>query len=100
MTSKSFKDNRVKLVGDVENAALKVMEEAAAEEKRLAIEAGDIINGNPFITVIADGSWLKRSYRSGRFDSLAGAGIIVGARTGKVIHVGVRNKSCFFVNLV
>ncbi|XP_070151996.1 LOW QUALITY PROTEIN: uncharacterized protein [Polyergus mexicanus] len=37
---------------------------------------------------------MKRSYRTGRYDSLSGVGTICGARTGKVLHMSVRNKYC------
>lgn len=39
------------------------LESAAAEKSRLAVQAGDVDNdGVPFITVIVDGAWSKRSY--------------------------------------
>ncbi|KYN13627.1 hypothetical protein ALC57_14179 [Trachymyrmex cornetzi] len=37
---------------------------------------------------------MKRSYKTGRYDSLSGVGTICGARTGKVLHISVRNKYC------
>lgn len=37
---------------------------------------------------------MKRSYRTGRYDSLSGIGVICGAETGTVLHIGVRNKYC------
>jgi hypothetical protein len=60
----------------ITETALKEMEAAAAEEYRLAVDAGDVCkDGIPFITVISDGSWLTRSY--GRnYKSLLGAVII------------------------
>lgn len=67
---------------------------ASEEEKRLAIERGDVINGIPHIPVITDGSWMKRSYRSGSYDSLSGAAIITGYYSQKVLFVGIRNKYC------
>ncbi|XP_029177965.1 uncharacterized protein LOC114945823 [Nylanderia fulva] len=45
-------------------AAEEEMRVAGEEEKRLAIERGDVIDGIPHIPVITDGSWMKRSYRS------------------------------------
>ncbi|KAG8178160.1 hypothetical protein JTE90_006299 [Oedothorax gibbosus] len=53
-------------------AASKSMEEAAAEEKRLAIERGDVdVEGVPYFAVVADGSWAKRSYKT-NYSSLSG----------------------------
>lgn len=37
---------------------------------------------------------MKRSYRSGSYDSLSGAAIITGYYSKKVLFVGVRNKYC------
>lgn len=41
------------------------MSENAAEEKKIAEEKGHFINGKPYITVIGDGGWGKRSYGHG-----------------------------------
>lgn len=41
------------------------MKDHAEEEKRIAIEKGNIFQGVPFITVIGDGGWAKRSYGHG-----------------------------------
>lgn len=40
-----------------------------------------------------DGSWATRSYGT-RYSSASGCGVIVGEKTGKIIHVGCRNKRC------
>ena len=45
-------------------AAEEEMRMAGKEERRLASERGDVID-IPHIPVITDGSWMKRSYRSG-----------------------------------
>ncbi|CAG9763584.1 unnamed protein product [Ceutorhynchus assimilis] len=77
-----------------EETSIKAMKDAADEEKALAIAAGDINeSGIPTITVVADGSWAKRSYGN-RYNSLSGAAAIVGYRTKKVLFIGVRNKFC------
>lgn len=41
------------------------MKENGQEEKKIAIEKGNMLNGIPFITVIGDGGWAKRSYGHG-----------------------------------
>ncbi|EZA49093.1 hypothetical protein X777_12633 [Ooceraea biroi] len=71
---------------------------AGEEEKQLAIERNETINGIPYITVVADGSWMKRSYGSA-YDSPSGVGTIIGYRTGKVLFVGVRNKYCVLCDM-
>lgn len=95
MCEKSFREIREKLVAEFEWARLKEMQEAARLERELAIEAGHVINGIPYIVVVVDGSWLKRNYRSGKHDSLSGMACIIGQRTGKVLYAGVHNKYCY-----
>ncbi|OXU20417.1 hypothetical protein TSAR_002685 [Trichomalopsis sarcophagae] len=73
----------------VEGIGYTQMEELLADANRkefeLARRAGDIDeNGNPFITVIVDGSWLTRSYGT-KYDSLSGVGTIIGQKTEKVL---------------
>ena len=75
-------------------AAEEKMRVAGEEERQLAIERGDVINGIPHIPVITDGSWMKRSYRSGSYDSPSGTAIIMGYSTRKILFVNVRNKYC------
>ncbi|XP_039290407.1 uncharacterized protein LOC111056373 [Nilaparvata lugens] len=70
------------------------MKENADEEKRLALEKGNMFHGVPFITVIGDGGWAKRSYGHG-MNSSGGVGVIIGAETKKILFIGVRNKFCF-----
>lgn len=48
------------------------IEEAAKEEAKIAFENGDISkDGIPMISVVVDGSWSKRSYRS-NYNALSG----------------------------
>ncbi|XP_047518337.1 uncharacterized protein LOC125058318 isoform X1 [Pieris napi] len=72
-------------------AAEASMKEAAEEEAKLAIEGGEVITGIPSITVVADACWSKRSYKS-NFSAPSGAGAIIGIKTGKVLHMEVKNK--------
>lgn len=67
------------------------MNAAANEERELALQRNEVINGIPHIAVIGDGSWMKRSYKTGRYDSLSGVRTICGVRTSKVLHMSVRN---------
>lgn len=82
-----------------EQAALAEMLRAGEVAKELAMERGDFIihEGKkvPFITVVADCAWMKRSYSTSKYNSLSGVGTIVDLNTGKVIFCGVRNKFCF-----
>lgn len=81
-----------------EIAAKESMRQAAEEERRLALDAGDVsVDGTPMITVICDGNWAKRSYRK-NYNSLSGTACIIGQRTKKVLFLGVRNKYCSTCN--
>ncbi|KAI8419763.1 hypothetical protein MSG28_008431 [Choristoneura fumiferana] len=74
-------------------AAEHSMKEAAKEEAQIAAECGDTINGIPAITVVADACWSKRSYRT-NYSAASGAAAIIGYKTGKVLHMAVKNKYC------
>lgn len=77
-----------------EETAMEEMAKAAEEEKELAIECGDVTaDGTPLVTVVCDGVWAKRSYRS-NYNSMSGAAAIVGFKTKKVLYLSVRNKFC------
>ncbi|XP_054257576.1 uncharacterized protein LOC129005927 [Macrosteles quadrilineatus] len=77
-----------------EDTALEEMKSAATEEIAHAIAEGQVTpDGTPILTVVADGSWAKRSYRT-NYNSLSGVAAIVGFNTKKVIFLGVRNKYC------
>jgi len=71
----------------------KSMIEAGREEKQLAIERGDYHEGVPAITVVVDGGWCKRTHKHS-YNALSGVGIIIGKETGKILHIGIRNKYC------
>ncbi|KAL4084346.1 hypothetical protein QTP88_028169 [Uroleucon formosanum] len=61
------------LIKHTEDAALEAMEIAGKEEARLAIEENNVNeDGIPLVTVVADGTWSKRSYKS-NFNALSGA---------------------------
>ena len=73
---------------------LESMLAAGREGKRLAHEADDLSpDGIPKITVVVDGGRSQRSYGH-RYSALSGVACIVGARTGKLLFIGVRNKYC------
>lgn len=94
MSPVTFKAREQKLLLHLRNITEKSMQKAAEEEAALAKKAGDVTkDGIPYITVILDGSWLKRCFGS-KYDSLAGLGVIIGVKTGKILHIGVKNKYC------
>lgn len=95
MTDKMYTEKQSSICQDIfAKATEKSMREAAEEERKLAIKRGDVTKeGIPYITVIIDGSWLKKTYGT-HWNSCAGTAVIIGARTGKVLFFDVRNKYC------
>lgn len=56
----------------IHDTAWTEMLKAGEEERRLAVEDGDVDeDGNALCTVVADGQWGKRSYKS-KYDALSG----------------------------
>lgn len=77
-----------------EGTAMESMKRAADEEKKIAIQLGDVDDdGIPFTTVVIDGAYSKRSYNK-NFTALSGVAAIVSVHTGKILWIGVRNKYC------
>jgi hypothetical protein len=66
---------------------------AANEEKARAIDRNDFHEEVPAISVVADGGWSKRTHKHS-YNALGGVAIVVGAETGKILHLGVRQKYC------
>ena len=93
MTKKSFIQTERNIGEWWRQELQKAMAAAGQEEKRLAEERGDYHEGVPAITVIVDGGWSKRSHRHS-YNAKSGVGIIIGKATGKLLHIGVRNKFC------
>ena len=91
---KRYKDVEDNLQEIIEEEFWKFMIEAGKKEAEMAKENGDVDeNDIPMITVIADGAWCKRSYRSA-YNARSGAACIVGQRTAKLLFLGIRNKFC------
>ena len=88
MTKKSFKATEKTIGKWWWDLAKKSCSEAAAQEKKLAIERGSFHEGVPAITIIVDGGWSKRSHKHAK----SGVAIIIGKETGKLLYVGVHNK--------
>lgn len=57
----------------VNDALIDQLKKAGKEERRIAIENGNVDEqGVPMCTVIADGQWSKRSYKT-KFNAFSGA---------------------------
>ncbi|KAL4107279.1 hypothetical protein QTP88_017650 [Uroleucon formosanum] len=78
----------------LKNSAFDEMKKAGDEERKMAIECRNVdSDGIPMCTVVADGQWSKRSYKT-KYDALSGVATIIGLKTQKVLFVGIRNKYC------
>lgn len=94
MSNQTFFKIEKQIQGTFESCALDEMLAAGEEEKRLALLNNDVDSeGYPLVKVIADGSWPKRSFKTG-YSSLSGCACIIGYRTKKVLFLGIRNKYC------
>ncbi|XP_011858729.1 PREDICTED: uncharacterized protein LOC105556253, partial [Vollenhovia emeryi] len=93
MSEKTYIKHRDLLIDAFEKTAIENMKMAGEVEKQLAVKRNETIKGIPYITVVADGSWMKRSYGTA-YDSISGVGAIIGYNTRKILFVGIRNKYC------
>jgi hypothetical protein len=76
------------------DVTLDEMKLAGIEEAKLAVQNGEVDDqGHALITVVADGAWSKRSYKS-NYNASSGVTSIVGYRTKKCLFMSVRNKYC------
>ncbi|KAG5880691.1 hypothetical protein JTB14_024263 [Gonioctena quinquepunctata] len=89
MAENTYSHYHDKVSDGICSTAKKVMEEAEREEAEFARNLGDV--------VVADGAWSKRSYDV-NYNAASGVGCTVGHRTGKSLHLGVRNKFCSTCN--
>lgn len=72
MSKDTFTRHSNKLSSVIHDVAWMKMKEAAKQEADLAIAAGDVDDdGIPYITVVVDGAWCKRSYKS-NYSALSG----------------------------
>ena len=93
MTKKSFTDTE-RDIGEMWRHALKQsMAEAGKREREIALQKGSCHEGVPAISVIVDGGWSKRSHKHS-YNAKSGVAIIISKETGKLLHIGVRNKFC------
>ncbi|XP_066902767.1 uncharacterized protein [Halyomorpha halys] len=92
--AKTFRRCESKLGQKWRDMLFESMSEAGRAERDLAIRCGDITDsGVPFITVIVDGGWSHRSHGH-RYTANSGVACVIGAKTKKLLDLGVRNKYC------
>jgi len=72
LSCSSFVKTQASIAEIVHDTAWEEMQKAGEEEKRIALDCGDIdTDGIPMITVVADGQWSKRSYKT-KYDASSG----------------------------
>lgn len=72
MSNRTYQKYHEYIAKETEKTAWESIELAGKEERRLAIENGDVNDdGIPMITVVADGAWSKRSYKH-NYNALSG----------------------------
>jgi len=72
LSCSGFNKVQVEIGNIIYKSSLDEMKRAGEEEKRIALECGDVdSDGIPMCTVIADGQWSKRSYKT-KYDALSG----------------------------
>ncbi|KAJ8876702.1 hypothetical protein PR048_021149 [Dryococelus australis] len=77
MSNKTFLKHMKKVSKAIDDAALQSMLDPAEEEKAIVIRDGNVDSDRvPMCTVVADGAWCKRSYKT-NYDSLSGVVIYV-----------------------
>jgi hypothetical protein len=69
------------------------MLEAGQIERQYAIDNNQLDEGVPWISVVVDGGWAKRSHKHS-YSSSSGVAVIIGQMTKKLLYLGVRNKNC------
>ena len=72
---------------------LQSMSEAGEQEKSQAIANNHFHQGVPYISVVADGGWSKRSHKHS-YNAKSGVAVIFGLHTKRLLFLGVRNKYC------
>ncbi|KAL4122792.1 hypothetical protein QTP88_015067 [Uroleucon formosanum] len=104
MSNTTFSRHHNLLSSSIHNLAWEEIRKAGEEEKQLVIAAGDVDAGDvdaddgiPFCTVVADGQWSKRSYKT-KYDALSGVATIIGYRTKNILFIGIRNRFCIICN--
>lgn len=72
MTNSTYQKEHEIISGYMETTMWQSLEMVGKEEANMAIERGDVNkNEVPLITVVADGAWSKRSYKS-NYNALSG----------------------------
>jgi len=72
MSNPTYQKLHEKVGQNINCIARDATDEAAKEEAKIAYENGDISkDGIPMISVVVDGAWSKRSYRS-NYNALSG----------------------------
>jgi hypothetical protein len=95
MSHKTYDAIGFKTLQSAHDVALLLCRENVKEERRLTLLDGGTIDENNRVHIKGsyDGNWAKRSYRF-TYNSLIGAGCLIGYYTGLPLWFAVKNKDC------
>jgi hypothetical protein len=95
MSFRCYQRHELQLTSTLQTSTYHDILKNGQEELELALKDPNTIyyDNIPGISVTCDGGWGKRSYGH-TFNSLSGCAVILGNKTGKILHLGIRNKYC------
>ena len=94
MQKRMYTDTEEFLRKEMHTHLTQSMQEVAEEEKTHIITMNSFHQGIPSITMVVDGSWLKRSHKHS-YNANSGVAVIFGSHTSrKLLSMGIRNKFC------
>ena len=67
------------------------MAAAGQKERELAISSNNYHQGVPYVSVVADGGWSKRSHKHS-YNAKSGVAVIFGLKTKQLLFLGVRSE--------
>ena len=102
VSAKTYRKIQEALIKQTQSISMERMRAAVEKEKKIALEKGHFVEVLKdsvlikviFLTIITDGSWLKRTYPGGAYDSLGGCVVIIGYHTKEPLDLIVKCKAC------
>ena len=94
MQKRMYTDTEEFLRKEMQTHLTQSMQKVAEEEKTHIITMNSFNQGIPSITMVVDGSWLKRSHKHS-YNAKSGVAVIFRSHTSrKLLSMGIRNKFC------
>ena len=93
MRKQLFRSTEQFLGESMKEQLVQSMAAAGQKERELAISSNNYHQGVPYVSVVADGGWSKRSHKHS-YNAKSGVAVIFGLKTKQLLFLGVRNKYC------